>query len=382
MPSNATNLTPPEAAEAALAVYRIRLSDDVNTAFKNTQIGKKFALGDGSRFEGTSGIFRSNSGFGVIGAGVGDRQGQAVIVTRGTKTAADWFNNLMAVSTLSAGNNAVHKGFNLIFESFKNDLEIKLRQLNPSSVHCIGHSLGGALANLIAEWVHHKGMSQAHVYTFGSPRVGKNGFARDITTRLRADHINRAYHKTDMVPMIPVWPFVHSPDPGHSCFLHSPGDYPGPKYHDMIEYIDSVNDADDWTKLRKAAPKTNFEKQVEAWLDSDSPLALTGSTISMINSAILYVIKKLALMGIQFAIGMVTNVADLLARFLAYAANAAKEAGKLVMSLLKRILKAIGMAAVEIKNMTHSFIKWVLDSLSTAMNQVAAMAVRIYHKNL
>ena len=381
--SNSTrNLTPMEASQAALGVYGIRIKKDVVKAFEGTQLKNSFILDNNARFTGKSGIFRSESGFGVIGQGTGSRQGEVVIVTRGTKSGADWFNNAMAVSSMSSNSKAVHKGFNTIFNSFKNDLAIQLRPMNPTRVHCIGHSLGGALANLIAEWVAANGLGSPHVYTFGSPRVGKDSFAGGLTYRLGADCVNRAYHKTDIVPMIPVWPFVHGPQPGPSCFINSPGDYPGAKYHDMNLYISSVKSHKDWTSLRQRHPKTNMEKQVEKWLDSDSPLSLTGNTISMINSAILYVIKKLALAGIQFVIGEAVNVVDILANFLAKAARVAKKVNSLIGNLMRRILQALGKGVTAVKNITYSFVKWVLESLAISMILVAKMAVGITHQYL
>lgn len=382
MPNSSRNLSPLETAQAADAVYDIRLSKDVAKAFSNTIIKDQFTFGDDARFKGKSGIFRSESGFGVIGQGTGSRQGEVVIVTRGTVTGADWFNNALAVSNMSANNKAVHKGFNQIFNSFKNDLAIQLRAMNPTRVHCIGHSLGGALANLVAEWVDTKGLGSPHIYTFGSPRVGKNSFSESITFNLGRECINRAYHKTDIVPMVPVWPFIHGPQPGLSCFINSPGDYPGGKYHDRKLYISSVRGHNNWSTLRQRHPKTSMEKQIENWLDSDSPLSLTGNTISMINSAILYVIKKLAMAGLQFVIGGAVNVVDVLANYFAKAARVAKEVHSLIGNLMRRILRALGKVVTTVKDITYSFVKWVLETLAAAMFRTAKMAVGFTHRYL
>lgn len=383
MSNSSKNLSPLEAAQAASTVYGIRLNRNTDKIFKNTELNDKFIFGADSRFKGNSGIFRSKSGFGVIAKGTGrDHQGDVVIITRGTVTSADWYNNAMVKPTLSANKKLVHKGFNTIFNSFKNDLESQLITMNPTHVHCIGHSLGGSLATLIAEWVNTKEIGQAHVYTFGSPRVGYKDFSERLTFNLGAQQINRAYHKTDIVPMIPVWPYVHAPSPEPACFINSPGDHPGATYHDRELYISSVRNHKSWNSLRKPHPKTNLDNQVENWLDSDSPLSLTGNTISMINAAILYAIKKLALAGLQFIIGETVNMVDALSAFLAKAAHKAKEASSIVGNLIKRILRAIGKAFIEIKNITYTFVKWVLDSLSAAMHQTASMAVGMAHRFL
>jgi len=118
----------------------------------------------------------------------------------------------------------------------------------------------------------------------------------------------------------------------------------------------SIKDHKTWSTLRKPQPKINLEVQVEKWLSSDSPLSLTGNTISMINAAIIYVIKKLTLAGLQFVVGEAVNVIDVLANFLLKAARFTKETGEIVGSLLKRILKAMGKVVTDIKNITYIFI--------------------------
>jgi len=376
------DLNPQEVAQAAKAIYSIRVSKDVVGGFRNTQIRDKFDLENTSRFEGNSGIFQSSSGFGVIGKGSGTHSDEAIIVTRGTKTAADWFSNLIAVSTRSSNNKSVHKGFNNIFNSFDDQLFTKLRLMNPSVVHCVGHSLGGALATLIAEKIKVENIADPYLYTFGCPRVGDYHFSDSFTRDIGASRIHRSYHKTDIVPMFPVWPFVHSPTPGLSCYIDSPGNHPGAEYHDMKYYIKSVKDHSNWDTLHKRHPKTNIEEQVENWLDSDSPLAFTGNTIAMINSAIMYVIKKIALAGLQFVIGESANIVDMMAAFLTKAAKLTKNTFVLVKKLMIRILTALGRTAAKVKDITVDFVKLVLDALALALQQATSMAIRLTHKVL
>ena len=70
------------------------------------------------------------------------------------------------------------------------------------------HSLGGALATLGANWIKAQYKVPVKLYTFGSPRVGHNPFAIQSETSLNG--IYRAVHRSDPVPMVPVWPFVHA----------------------------------------------------------------------------------------------------------------------------------------------------------------------------
>lgn len=381
--SGSGNLSPLETAEAAQAVYRVRLSNDVVSAFEGTTVSDKFTLTDGGKFTGKSGIFRSTSGFGVIAEGSGVNKGEVMIVTRGTKTLSDWYSNARIKTTLSANQKSVHSGFNSIFHSFKDDLRTQLRILSPTRIHCVGHSLGGALATLIAEWVNAEKLAQhTHIYTFGCPRVGTQRFVESLTSNLGKERVNRAYHKTDVVPMIPLWPYMHGPMPGTSCFIDSPGNFPGAKYHDMDFYIDSAEGHKKWDSLRRKQPNNYLENQVEAWLDSDSPLSLTGNTIFLISAAIRYVITKLALAGVQFIIGEGVNMVDGLACFLVKAAAVAKETFELVAGLMKRILSALGIVMRKTENITYSFVRWALDMLSASLNKIVALAMSYTHRGL
>ena len=66
-----------------------------------------------------------------------------------------------------------HVGFNKTFNSIKPTLETYFNKNTTGPVHCVGHSLGGALATLTANWLHNKqGGRPISLYTFGAPRVG------------------------------------------------------------------------------------------------------------------------------------------------------------------------------------------------------------------
>lgn len=376
--SNAMNLTPSECAEAALGVYDIRTEHDVELAFSKCGLRDSFQLVNDTRFTGKSGLFRTESGFGVVAKASGTmRQGEVVIVTRGTETLADWISNAMISTSMSASNHYVHRGFNTIFQSIKGTLEAKLREMQPTAVHCIGHSLGGALATLIADWVQNDGnFGSAHVYTFGCPRVGQLPFVSNLTNNIGAENFNRAYHKTDVVPMIPLWPFEHGPKPGEACYLNSPGNFPGGAYHKMPTYLEDLQGKHDWSTLRQRHPQVNMDEQIKEWLQSDSPLSLSGHSISMIVSSISYVLRKSALATLQVGIGEGMNMLDFLASYLMKAVQATKEGAELVGSLMGRILSAVGHIVTGALNITYSFIRWVLDILSSAMMKTAAFAIR------
>ena len=100
----------------------------------------------------TSGLIAPvSSGFGFMALLNGGRAREIVIATRGTATWADAGTDINAIPTLGPTGHAIHKGFNTTFKSYVQQLNEFIKQQNlgfkPSAVHCMGHSLGGALAD-------------------------------------------------------------------------------------------------------------------------------------------------------------------------------------------------------------------------------------------
>ena len=206
---------------------------------------------------------------------------------------ADWLTNLNVSVSASSYGQPVHDGFNKAFKS----MNIKLRDFrdslpgNVTTIHCIGHSLGGALATICSEWLKKTSNKTIYLYTYGSPRVGLHGFSSTCTTEIGCNNIFRVYHKTDLVPYIPIWPFFHVPLNEQAYYLHSPGGIPYKEYHKMKNYIASVRSSD-WTTLKNRQPNRKNEAGIIQWLKQESPLGLTISTIEWLNDALIFVLKK------------------------------------------------------------------------------------------
>ena len=80
------------------------------------------------------------------------------IIFRGSTDAnnnADWISNARIGVQLSSNSFPVHIGFNEIFKSMLPSIKnfIDDNKGNIENIHCIGHSLGGAIATLAADWV-------------------------------------------------------------------------------------------------------------------------------------------------------------------------------------------------------------------------------------
>ncbi|WP_444979126.1 lipase family protein, partial [Agarivorans gilvus] len=117
-------------------------------------VSKHFSFNSNDVIQGTSGglFWRKQTGFVLLGKGKSQQyKNDHVIAIRGTANAADGLTNISSHTTGSDSGSSVHIGFQRSFSSFKPELASYLRQAKTSGnsiIHCIGHSLGGALAGL------------------------------------------------------------------------------------------------------------------------------------------------------------------------------------------------------------------------------------------
>ena len=100
-----------------------------------------------------------------------------VFVFRGTKETQDLLTDaafaLLPVSLVSS----VHAGFWMSLDAAYTELRDLALAAGTRRIWITGHSLGGALANLLAYRLQQDGIAAKGVYTYGSPRVGNAGFA-------------------------------------------------------------------------------------------------------------------------------------------------------------------------------------------------------------
>ncbi len=146
------------------------------------------------------------------------------VVFRGTREAAEWFNNFRPVQKPflvngSFGNlGKVRNGFNLIYSSESErksqylTIEKTIAKLfeskqlnNESQIFVTGHSLGAGLATLAALHIHklaekHKINPSIQLYTFASPRVGDEDFA----THFNDIQSYRVINSEDLIQSIPL----------------------------------------------------------------------------------------------------------------------------------------------------------------------------------
>jgi len=128
--------------------------------------------------------------------------GITIIVIRGTANV----NNLQSDIDVRLVDDArtgisLHKGFR--------DASITIMQILDESytvehtVHITGHSLGGAIAQIIGMWLHKRGKN-VQIYSYGSPKVSDQVLSGGQPTHWRV------VRRSDPIPFTPPWPYRHT----------------------------------------------------------------------------------------------------------------------------------------------------------------------------
>lgn len=381
-----TPLTPRQAALIARGVYQLRESAiaDVLADGNDLGTGGEFALEAGKRFEGRSGAlaFKKLTGFGYVAAGTGRRQGELLIATRGTAIGIDWLSNFNVGVQRGPSSHLVHAGFHEVWKTFRDDLRDFVRGRNVSHVHCVGHSLGGALAGLNADWASSQRLAATSLYTFGAPRLGLPDFSRELTERLGADNIYRVSHVADPVPMIPIFPFRHMPYTRGGYVIRNGGGLISIAAHNMLgSYIPGVGTAG-WDALANEDDEPTNDDKIKRWVESTSnsggPAHLSASLLGLIARALNWLLKQaknlvVGAIGTVVAIG--ATVLDQIAYLLARAADLSGEIAGWVRSLVGRIFSYLGRAMVGAAQITAAFLRWTLGLLWSSLQATATRAL-------
>jgi len=94
----------------------------------------------------------------------------------------------------------LHRGFRdaamILYKDIKKKYKLE------KTVYLAGHSLGGAIAQIIGLWLDMEGRD-VQIYTFGSPKVTTTFFGN------RPRHY-RVVVDNDPIPFLPIYPYVHS----------------------------------------------------------------------------------------------------------------------------------------------------------------------------
>lgn len=378
-------LTPKQAGEIADSTYALRLSDNmIDAAVGAASARDDFEIVNGQRLTGITGVgpVSRTTGFGYVAFGKsGSHQGECLVAIRGTEksSAHDWMTNMRMAGVSGPGGYTVHAGFWNLASGLLPQIQGTLRGRNPSLIHVVGHSLGGATATLIADALHRSSIAAVKLYTFGAPRAGVELHASALTRNLGRRNIYRAYHHTDPVPMVPVFPYAHVPYQDEACWLQGCGKLLSVNDHLMPTYLSSVGDQS-WGQLRSAQPPTldTFEA-ADRWLAAaarvDSiPIILSASALRMILWALRWILRKAGEI-IGYALLGGATIIDYLAKLLYRSVLQSIAIARAVENMIAAILRFTGRTLAIGTRITEAFIRYVLELLFRMVTAVAVRAI-------
>jgi len=381
-------ISPTEAAQLARDVYAVQDSSELgflldSALFKKVEKSKPSPHSHLKAEVGGRIILNHTDGFGVCAQGSND---DLFLIFRGTTSAnggADFFTDARIGIENSTAGLPVHLGFNHCFSSMLPEIRsfFGAHASGGKTVHCIGHSLGGAVASLAADWVVRNTIHTAKLYTFGAPRVGTDWFVKSTTDTIGSENIHRVYHRTDPVPMVPLYPFMHAAYGQEGHYLFSAEPLTSGEAHKMAKYIKSVAQKT-WGHLSET-PESPYamESAIESWLKSKSPIDTSSAAFwRWVDSALIYVLKKVAMAAIislQGAFITTFTIADKIAYILAKGIDLAENISIWVEHLMRKLMQALGMQVAKSKEeLTRSLISNVLARIIEKANKEARNALR------
>lgn len=352
---------------------------DLNTAF-----GDVLAFSNDNMLKAKTGgpaFIKCRTAFGFVLFGKGRFDGHAFFLFRGTQYLADWLTNGNIGVSRSPSGYSIHDGFHTAFKSMKPQLAVFMSEAtkkNITYIHCIGHSLGGALATICADWIRTSYKRKPYLYTYGSPRVGLESFAHFCTQSMGGERIFRVYHRTDIVPCIPIWPFVHTPFRSTDYWLPSPGFFPGAEYHDMGLYVKNVS-GKPWLALASLRAEHKSDFSILRWLRSQTFWGFTIKTLDWLSGAIDFVLRtcfKAASGLFKSLVGTGFTLMDKLAYLLSRQDLIIGNTSDLVVLLISKMMQAIGwVKKIKKEDLNREFIRNVLLRLQQRANDYATQAL-------
>jgi len=377
-------LLPLQASRIATNVYDLEHQTVGNLKAGGWNLGcdGMFKVSDDARFIGKTGghLFNRLSGFGYIAEGEGARQGELLIAIRGTSPSSgrDWLTDARAGFCRGDGGQPVHIGFQKTWESFASDVRSFLQGKNPTHIHCVGHSLGGALATLCADSCAADRAGRVTLYTIGSPRAGMDGFANTLTEKIGAENIYRISHAADPVTTVPIYPFCHVPYKTRNYVIGGNGLVLNPWAHTMPSYTKAIGQASWFCLLDRSTP-IRAADEVKRWLETVSAgggiTAFAADSLAMIGKVLGWILEQeYQNWGIDCANSY--TALDHLAHLVERGIKLTKQAEEQLKTVMNAILRFIGRSAVTISELTLAFVQWVLELFYSTIQTMAVQALR------
>jgi triacylglycerol lipase len=373
-------LSPSEAAMLSDAVYAGLQSENLNE-FRQLSVGR---VPHG--FTPTGKLIRARTGTSRLSnfAIVMERElaggNHKAVTIRGTEFSSgqDWLTNFNIGLKLGPNSWPCHSGFCTTYRSMIEEICAEVGAA-PRVVHVCGHSLGGALATLTALHLHQLG-HDAHLYTFGAPRVGPLGFTQDVSRKLQGK-IHRVYDRGDPVAMIPLFPFLHAPLFDNGYLVGADRDSISAAHHDMQQnYLAIAKAATGWRSLISTADDGRLKFGPAYWLErAGEATRIPGGAIGLwaLGRALEAILAALGSV-VQTAVSGIVTTLDLLAYLLTRAIEFGGQIKDWVLDWLRTAMRWLGMqvagAAAEV---SRAFLRHVLGLLVRHLASTARRALEM-----
>jgi len=130
--------------------------------------------------------------------------GISIIIIRGTANDSNVLSDIdvRLVSDTRSGIR-LHKGFRDVAVTIMQIIDTTTGYSLEHTVHVTGHSLGGAVAQIIGMWLHKRGKN-VQIYSYGSPKVSNQVLSGGQPTHWRV------VRRSDPIPFTPPWPYHHT----------------------------------------------------------------------------------------------------------------------------------------------------------------------------
>ena len=127
--------------------------------------------------------------------------GISIIVIRGTANAENVQSDIdVRLVTDDDLGIRLHKGFRDASVTVMSGIDESSLE---KTVHVTGHSLGGAIAQIIGMWLHRKDHN-VQIFSYGSPKVSSQVLSSGQPTHWRV------VRRSDAIPFTPMWPYAHT----------------------------------------------------------------------------------------------------------------------------------------------------------------------------
>ena len=380
----ANKLTPILSAQLADLVYNFRLENNINPLLLTEDFNRDFSINNQS-IKGISGgflnkILNRKTGFAFTAQGHSKAfKDHHIIAIRGTHfpSASDWLTNLNIGTSVGPKNIGVHSGFNTAFSSIKQEFGEYISTYKPKHLHCIGHSLGGALAQLTAIWGTDQDIKST-LYTFGAPRLTYGLFATRASAGIEE---HRMVHGADPIPLVPLWPFAHTSG-AYTLSMNEGGrlDFNAHKMAgESPGYIKTAQRFKSFEDMGQVYRPVDFKPTILRYEDRYQT-NFSANSLDKITNALLTLLKAVGI-SLQMVIssGLTASgaVYDIIAKLLHGAIQLKNFAVEQLKGILGHILVFVGRGQEKVEELTEKFIRYVFQLMIKALFKVAKQAIKL-----